>query len=89
MSRQAFEYGYFSKNLEDIFKYFEEIMGKKRILDGNLLGLKRDECEIIHKDITVHSAIWGSYIVDYKFPLWVLRNLMFSCQGPMSHADVA
>ena len=40
MSRQAFEYGYFSKNLVDIFKYFEEIMGKKRILDGNLLGLK-------------------------------------------------
>ena len=40
MSRQAFEYGYFSKNLEDIFKYFEEIMGKNCILDGNLLDLK-------------------------------------------------
>ena len=40
MSRQAFEYGCFSKNLEDIFKYFEEIMGQKHILDRNLLGLK-------------------------------------------------
>ena len=40
MSRQAFEYGFFSKNLKDIFKYFEEIMGENRILDGSLLGLK-------------------------------------------------